>query len=225
MRRRLMPLACVVLLPHLACGGKPLDPTAGAGGGGRDGGGFTADGLPCSGDPKQDCVNGCVTGHVLSTRVCQDGAWVCPIGTNPTADCAGTADCPPSGGGACSDGRSAVIYNAQCSNGVWHCPAGTRPVVPAADAGAPDTAPDAAAPVPCPGDPFSCAIGTRGGWCGDVTWFALCVNGAFVCAGGLVPLAECRCSGPTPPGCVCGDAGLTCPSDAGAGTDADADAD
>jgi hypothetical protein len=212
-------LGCLLLLSNLACGGKSLDPKGGAGGNGggaaRDGGGGSM-GEPCGSNPGGwDCINGCVTGHVLSARVCQAGAWVCPAGTVPTTQCAGTGDCPPSGGGPCTDGATGVIYYKQCSNGVWYCPGGTRPVVPAVDAGVPDVSPDGTAPATCAGDPFLCAIGTSGGLCGDVTWSALCVNDAWVCGGGLIPFSECRCSGPTPPGCTCGDAGLICSTDAG----------
>jgi hypothetical protein len=226
-------LGCLLLLSQLACGDRSLDPQRGSGGAGagerdggsggagsgeRDGGEVTADTLPgCSGDPKQDCVNGCVTGHVLSTRVCQAGVWVCPLGTNPTADCMGTGDCPTGGGRTCTDGASGVIYYQQCVNGIWTCPPGTYVPVSAVDAGAPDASPDAALPATCAGDRFLCAIGTSGGWCDDQLWYALCVNGAWVCSGGLIPFAECRCSGIALPGCVCGDAGLTCPSDASTG--------
>lgn len=204
-------MGCLLLLSHLACGDRPLDATRGGGGG------STGDARPaCAGDPKQDCINGCATGHVLSTRVCQDGAWVCPLGTNPTADCAGTGDCPVGGGGPCTDGATGVIYYKQCANGAWLCPAGTRPVDSAVDAGAPDAGPDGHAPATCAGNPFSCAIGTPGGMCGDATWSAQCTNGVWACAAGMFPFSQCRCSGPTPPGCICGDAGLTCSSDAGA---------
>ncbi len=218
-RHRPIVLGWLLLLSHLACGGKPLEPNGGAGGSGggagRDGGGG-AMGETCGSNPGGwDCVNGCVTGHVLSARVCANGAWICPAGTVPATECAGTGDCPPGGGGTCTDGASAVIYSMQCSNGVWSCPAGTLPVIPAVDAGAPDTSPDGTAPVACAGDPFFCAIGTSGGWCGDQVWPALCVNGAWICGGGLIPFSQCRCSGIAPPGCTCGDAGLTCPSDAG----------
>ena len=149
MNRRVFHVACLLLLGQLACGSKPLDPSSGAGGSGgtTGGGGYRPDGPPfppCSGDPNADCINGCATGHVLSARICQDGTWVCPFGTNPTAECAGTGDCPPGGGSApCTDGASAVRYNMMCSNGTWTCPAGTRPATAPVDAGAHDAGPDA----------------------------------------------------------------------------------
>src|SRR5262245_36486146 len=111
-------LGCLLLLLHVACGDGTRDRKGGAGGASGNGGGG-AGGATCGASPGvMDCVNGCVTGHVLSARVCENGAWVCPVGTNPTADCVGTGDCSPNGiGGPCTDGVTGVFYDKQCSNG------------------------------------------------------------------------------------------------------------
>jgi hypothetical protein len=94
----------------------------------------------------------------VSKRVCQDGTWVCPIGTVERKECAGTGDCPFSEGGACTDGATGVIYYKQCENGSWSCPGGTHPVGwPAADARPSDAASDGETAAPA----------EDGGVCGD----------------------------------------------------------
>jgi hypothetical protein len=211
-------LGCLSFLLHLACGDGPRDPQAGTGGAGgaaQDGGGG-ATGETCGATPSvQDCINGCVTGHVLSARVCQDGAWVCPIGTNPSSDCAGTGDCPLGGGGQCTDGATAVVYYKQCSDGTWSCPPGTHPLD--SDAGTLDASSDTATPVMCAGDPPSCVGGTLGGVCADVSWFAACTGTTWTCPPGTILFSLCRCFAPLAPHCVCSDAGPVCTPDAGTG--------
>lgn len=148
---------------QFACG----DTQAARKGEGNDGGGASGEGdggapRTCGSSPRPtyDCIDGCLTGHVLSARVCQDGAWVCPIGTFDRTECGGTRDCPFSEGGACTDGATGVIYYKQCQDGKWSCPGGTRPLTsPNVDASVSDTdaAPDGAGPAPP----------TDGGLCGD----------------------------------------------------------
>lgn len=202
-RLRLMTVSLPLVLMLAACDSRTL--------GVGDDASASADGavdamVACPGQAPQDCINGCATGHVVSARLCDRGAWICPVSTVPVATCTGSGDCPANDGGTCTDGATGVIYYKQCSSGSWRCPPGTHPVI----------SPDGGAPAVCMGNPPSCALGTPGGLCGDATWSALCTNGAWTCAPGQIPFSQCRCSGPTPPGCVCGDAGLVCPSDAGA---------
>jgi hypothetical protein len=68
----------------------------------------------CSGDANADCINGCATGHVLSARVCQDGTWVCPVGTTPASECPVTL---PVDAGAQDAGPDAIT----CGDGSVAC--------------------------------------------------------------------------------------------------------
>jgi hypothetical protein len=63
----------------------------------------------------------------------------------------------------------------------------------------------------CPGQPvkYSCIIG---GCSHDVVTDPVCSDGTFVCPSGSVAQSSCGgCFGLIPPGCTCGDAGITCP--------------
>ena len=61
------------------------------------------------------------------------------------------------------------------------------------------------------GPPFRCVHGS-GPTCGDVYAEPLCVEGGWQCPVGTTPepLSGCRCYGPPPPGCECGEAGWRC---------------
>lgn len=163
-RRPLSPGFLSLFLPFFlpfACG----DTQATRKGERHDGGGASGEGdggapRACGSSPGStfDCIDGCLTGHVLSARVCQDGAWVCPIGTFDHTVCGGTRDCPFSEGGACTDGATGVIYYKQCQNGQWSCPGGTHPLTsPAVEASVPDAV----------ANPDGAVSSADGGTCGD----------------------------------------------------------
>ncbi len=81
-----------------------------------------------------------------------------------------------------------------------------------ADTG-PSLDPDASA-VTCEGRPAGCATGTAGGACGDALVGPDCVDGAWRCPSGTIPVTQCACLGRPPGACFCASTGWQCP-DAG----------
>lgn len=138
-RETLMPIAVILaLLFALAgcsagCSGRPLGWSPEADGASDSPSGDTSAAGPrdariaCTGNPTNDCINGCATGHVVSLRVCEQGVWVCPVLTVPIVSCGGSTYCRPTGQPRCTDGVTAVIYNPTCNDGRWFCPSGSHP--------------------------------------------------------------------------------------------------
>jgi hypothetical protein len=107
----------------------PDSGTGGGGGGGDDSGGPYSD----CGDPPPPSAPcfyiGC-TSDVSQGYVCQDGAWVCPLGTTDASqDCwndgGGGGGCSGDPGLSCVDGCGGDVETAaECVGSSWQCPPG-----------------------------------------------------------------------------------------------------
>jgi hypothetical protein len=87
--------------------------------------------------------------------------------------------------------------------------------VPSTDVPSTDVPSAQDAPVAeCIGRPAACASGTAGGSCGDALTPPDCVDGAWRCPSGTIPMTLCACIGRPPGACTCTAGGWVCP-DAG----------
>jgi hypothetical protein len=109
--------------------------------------------------------------------------------------------------------RAGRFPEASCSGVACTC-TDNKTTCAAPDAGA-DASDGGGADAGCSGTLFFCALGSPGGQCSDVGQAAVCSNGQWTCPSGTIRTSECGCVGAPPPGCTCGSAGFSCPTDGG----------